>query len=157
MDEHPDRECVLALRPSGWEKNSRPQYRGRINIVGIEYSEHSSYDELRRFVRFLRPREVISTVPYGNTNLNRTPQVPTSWYQGPIRPEKPPLQTAITSYFKLGGGEKDAKEKDAEGAARKEGSEPKETLPEDTPTKAAENVEPVKDDYTIVDSDSDWM
>ncbi|XP_001869076.2 DNA cross-link repair 1A protein [Culex quinquefasciatus] len=157
MDEHPERECVLALRPSGWEKNSRPQYRGRINIVGIEYSEHSSYDELRRFVRFLRPREVISTVPYGNTNLNRTPQVPTSWYQGPIRPEKPPLQTAITSYFKVGGGEKGAKGEDEEGGAKKEGSEPKETLPEDTPTKAAEKVEPVKDDYTIVDSDSDWM
>uniref|UniRef100_A0A1Q3F1Y3 Putative hydrolase involved in interstrand cross-link repair n=1 Tax=Culex tarsalis TaxID=7177 RepID=A0A1Q3F1Y3_CULTA len=152
MDEHPDRDCVLALRPSGWEKNSRPQYRGRINIVGIEYSEHSSYDELRRFVRFLRPREVISTVPYGNTNLNRTPQVPTSWYQGPIRPEKPPLQTAITSYFKV-GAEKDAKE---DGGTRKEGSEPRE-VPKETPKKDDEKVEPVKDDYTIVDSDSDWM
>uniref|UniRef100_A0A182SKY8 DNA cross-link repair 1A protein n=1 Tax=Anopheles maculatus TaxID=74869 RepID=A0A182SKY8_9DIPT len=59
MNQFPDRyDSVIAIRPSGWEKNSKPQYRGRINIVGIEYSEHSSFDELKRFVQFIRPREL---------------------------------------------------------------------------------------------------
>ncbi|XP_052888926.1 DNA cross-link repair 1 protein-like [Anopheles moucheti] len=100
MNQFHDRyDCVIAIRPSGWEKNSKPQYRGRINIVGIEYSEHSSFDELKRFVQFIRPREVISTVPYGNSNQNRTPIVPTSWYQGDIRPQRKALQLSITSFI----------------------------------------------------------
>ncbi|XP_049293611.1 uncharacterized protein LOC125769140 [Anopheles funestus] len=100
MNQFPDRyESVIAIRPSGWEKNSKPQYRGRINIVGIEYSEHSSFDELKRFVQFIRPREVISTVPYGNSNQNRTPIVPVSWYQGEIRPQRKALQLSITSFI----------------------------------------------------------
>jgi len=48
---------LLGIRPSGWEKNSKPSYGKRISTIGIEYSEHSSYKELERFVRFL----VIST------------------------------------------------------------------------------------------------
>uniref|UniRef100_A0A182MBG0 DNA cross-link repair 1A protein n=1 Tax=Anopheles culicifacies TaxID=139723 RepID=A0A182MBG0_9DIPT len=100
MNQFPDQyESVIAIRPSGWEKNSKPQYRGRINIVGIEYSEHSSFDELKRFVQFIRPREVISTVPYGNSNQNRTPTVPASWYQGDMRPQRKALQLSITSFI----------------------------------------------------------
>ncbi|XP_049543684.1 uncharacterized protein LOC125956144 [Anopheles darlingi] len=100
MSQFPDRyDTVIALRPSGWEKNSKPQWRGRINIVGIEYSEHSSFDELKRFVQFIRPREVISTVPYGNSNPNRTPMVPTAWYQGEIRPQRKALQLSITNFM----------------------------------------------------------
>ncbi|XP_050094227.1 DNA cross-link repair 1A protein-like [Anopheles aquasalis] len=100
MSQFPDRyDTVIALRPSGWEKNSKPQWRGRINIVGIEYSEHSSFDELKRFVQFIRPREVISTVPYGNSNPNRTPMVPASWYQGEIRPQRKALQLSITNFM----------------------------------------------------------
>uniref|UniRef100_A0A182NQ14 DNA cross-link repair 1A protein n=1 Tax=Anopheles dirus TaxID=7168 RepID=A0A182NQ14_9DIPT len=92
-------DSIIAIRPSGWEKNSKPQYRGRINIVGVEYSEHSSFDELKRFVQYLRPREVISTVPYGNSNQNRTPTVPVSWYQGEIRPQRKALQLSITNFI----------------------------------------------------------
>uniref|UniRef100_A0A182YE30 DNA cross-link repair 1A protein n=1 Tax=Anopheles stephensi TaxID=30069 RepID=A0A182YE30_ANOST len=100
MNQFPDRyDSVIAIRPSGWEKNSKPQYRGRINIVGIEYSEHSSFDELKRFVQYIRPREVISTVPYGNSNQNRTPTVPASWYQGDIRPQRKALQLSITNFI----------------------------------------------------------
>ncbi|XP_055530788.1 uncharacterized protein LOC129721808 [Wyeomyia smithii] len=102
LDSYPDQyDSVIAIRPSGWEKNSRPQFRGKINIIGVEYSEHSSYDELKRFVRFLRPREVISTVPYGNSNMNKTPQVPNSWYQGEIKPERQALQMSMTSFVKV--------------------------------------------------------
>uniref|UniRef100_A0A182QVR8 DNA cross-link repair 1A protein n=1 Tax=Anopheles farauti TaxID=69004 RepID=A0A182QVR8_9DIPT len=100
LQQFPDRyDSVIAIRPSGWEKNSKPQYRGRINIIGVEYSEHSSFEELKRFVQYLRPREVISTVPYGNSNQNRTPTVPASWYQGEIRPQRKALQLSITNFI----------------------------------------------------------
>lgn len=71
---------LLGIRPSGWEKNSRPSYGKRISSIGIEYSEHSSYKELERFVRFLKPKRVISTVPVGR-DLFVTGEVPTKWYK----------------------------------------------------------------------------
>lgn len=46
---------------------------------GIEYSEHSSYCELEGFVRFLIPKEVISTVPISYKNQFITPTIPTNW------------------------------------------------------------------------------
>ncbi|XP_075145627.1 DNA cross-link repair protein snm1 [Haematobia irritans] len=73
-------DMCLAIRPSGWEKDSRPQYRGTINIVGVEYSEHSSYEEMKRFVKFLKPDKVISTVPTGR-DLMETAKVPENWYK----------------------------------------------------------------------------
>lgn len=71
---------LLAIRPSGWEKNSKPSYGKRISVIGVEYSEHSSYKELERFVRFLKPKNVISTVPVGR-DLCVTGTVPVKWYQ----------------------------------------------------------------------------
>jgi len=71
---------LLAIRPSGWEKNSKPSYGKRISVIGVEYSEHSSYKELERFVRFLKPKNVISTVPVAR-DLCVTGKVPAKWYQ----------------------------------------------------------------------------
>ncbi|XP_037730694.1 DNA cross-link repair 1A protein [Drosophila subpulchrella] len=73
-------DMLLGIRPSGWEKNSKPSYGKRISTIGIEYSEHSSYKELERFVRFLKPKRVISTVPVGR-DLFVTGKVPTQWYK----------------------------------------------------------------------------
>ncbi|KAM8706761.1 hypothetical protein ACLKA7_010945 [Drosophila subpalustris] len=73
-------DMLLAIRPSGWEKNSKPSYGKRISVIGVEYSEHSSYKELERFVRFLKPKNVISTVPVGR-DLCKTGKVPSKWYQ----------------------------------------------------------------------------
>uniref|UniRef100_A0A6P4E6T9 DNA cross-link repair 1A protein n=1 Tax=Drosophila rhopaloa TaxID=1041015 RepID=A0A6P4E6T9_DRORH len=73
-------DMLLGIRPSGWEKNSKPSYGKRISTIGIEYSEHSSYKELERFVRFLKPKRVISTVPVGR-DLFVTGDVPTQWYK----------------------------------------------------------------------------
>ncbi|XP_017044250.1 DNA cross-link repair protein SNM1 [Drosophila ficusphila] len=73
-------DMLLGIRPSGWEKNSKPSYGKRISTIGIEYSEHSSYKELERFVRFLKPKRVISTVPVCR-DLFVTGKVPTQWYK----------------------------------------------------------------------------
>ncbi|KAH8344353.1 hypothetical protein KR084_010150 [Drosophila pseudotakahashii] len=73
-------DMLLGIRPSGWEKNNKPSYGKRISTIGIEYSEHSSYRELERFVRFLKPKRVISTVPVGR-DLFVTGEVPTQWYK----------------------------------------------------------------------------
>lgn len=73
-------DMLLGIRPSGWEKNSKPSYGKRISTIGIEYSEHSSYKELERFVRFLKPKRVISTVPVGR-DLYVTGEVPIRWYK----------------------------------------------------------------------------
>lgn len=66
---------ILAFRPSGWEKVSKPRHQGKISVIGVEYSEHSSYDELKRFVSFLRPKTIVSTVPVHKDPFN-IPTIP---------------------------------------------------------------------------------
>ncbi|XP_055384490.1 uncharacterized protein LOC129614119 [Condylostylus longicornis] len=90
-------DLVLAIRPSGWERNSKPQYRGKINIVGIEYSEHSSYSELRRFIRFLQPRSIISTVPNGS-DISKTCPIPINWFDNRLKPKLIAYQPSITNF-----------------------------------------------------------
>ncbi|EDW83761.2 uncharacterized protein Dwil_GK13503 [Drosophila willistoni] len=94
-------DMILALRPSGWEKNRKPSYGKRISVIGIEYSEHSSYKELERFVRFLKPRKVISTVPT-ERDLFVTGKVPTNWYdyEGPASMLSKAFQPSITTFLK---------------------------------------------------------
>jgi DNA cross-link repair 1A protein len=61
---------IVAFIPTGWEmsRKSKSTYNvsttqcGRITIYGIPYSEHSSFTELKRFVQFLKPAEIIPTV-----------------------------------------------------------------------------------------------
>lgn len=66
---------ALAIRPTGWEKKTKVQKRGHISIMGVPYSEHSSYPELKRFVRFLNPRQVISTtVRIRSTKVSEIPR-----------------------------------------------------------------------------------
>lgn len=75
-----DYDVVLGIRPSGWEKDTKPRLSGKINLIGIEYSEHSSYNEMQRFVKFLKPQKVISTVPKGKDPMI-TADVPENWYK----------------------------------------------------------------------------
>nr|XP_014091156.2 DNA cross-link repair protein PSO2/SNM1 isoform X2 [Bactrocera oleae] len=95
-------DALLAFRPSGWEKNSKPQLGGEINIVSIEYSEHSSQAELERFVTYLKPREVISTVPVIQSNPCITPKIPEKWYKyDNLKSRQRNFQPSITSFLKI--------------------------------------------------------
>lgn len=71
----PRYSVVVAIRPTGWEHSS-DQGQGLENLVskqcgnvymyGIPYSEHSSFNELKRFVQFIQPKKIIPTVNVGN-------------------------------------------------------------------------------------------
>ncbi|XP_059472260.1 uncharacterized protein LOC132194782 [Neocloeon triangulifer] len=59
---------LVAFRPTGWQHSAKraEAYKedksGNITIIGIPYSEHSSFSELRRFVKFLKPKKIHPTV-----------------------------------------------------------------------------------------------
>lgn len=59
---------VLAFLPTGWSTSSKynrnhpSAIRENIAIHLIPYSEHSQFNELMEFVRYLKPKEVVPTV-----------------------------------------------------------------------------------------------
>ncbi|KAJ9592779.1 hypothetical protein L9F63_015557 [Diploptera punctata] len=73
---------LVAFIPTGWEMKSRKSNcddinmtsYGNVTIYGVPYSEHSSFTELKRFVQFLKPEEVIPTVNMGNAAKRKSMQ-----------------------------------------------------------------------------------
>ncbi|XP_061822690.2 DNA cross-link repair 1A protein [Nerophis lumbriciformis] len=65
---------LVAFKPTGWTfsqqmgsvEDIQPVVNGNISIYGIPYSEHSSFLELKRFVQWLRPLQIIPTVNNGS-------------------------------------------------------------------------------------------
>lgn len=67
---------VVGLKPTGWQTSTslkgkpsdfQKTTRGKCTIYGVPYSEHSSYSELRRFVRFVKPKDIQVTVNVGKS------------------------------------------------------------------------------------------
>lgn len=76
----PRYSVVVAIRPTGWEhssdqgqglENLASKQCGNVYMYGIPYSEHSSFNELKRFVQFIQPKKIIPTVNVGNPNSRR--------------------------------------------------------------------------------------
>ena len=65
---------VLAIKPTGWAFDKckgdlsllTPPGPEAVSLLEIPYSEHSSFNELRNFVRATRPTKIIPTVNVGN-------------------------------------------------------------------------------------------
>lgn len=87
-------DILLAFRPSGLTKDMRQRkYGDNIHVLEVVYSEHSSYDELKRFVQYLKPKRVISTLP-------KSMAVPTEWYQYiRLHQTKRSYQPTMSSFF----------------------------------------------------------
>lgn len=72
---------LLGVRPSGCGKSnaSKATFNSPVSLIRVQYSEHSSYDELDRFIRFLRPEKIISTVSTSQSACEM-PIIPKKFY-----------------------------------------------------------------------------
>ncbi|CAF0851124.1 unnamed protein product [Brachionus calyciflorus] len=70
LAKYPSYENLIAIKPTGWTHKESELSDGlsiekkskNITIYGLEYSEHSSFEELRNFIKSVRPRKIIPHV-----------------------------------------------------------------------------------------------
>ena len=70
LENHPRYTAIVGIRPTGWtfeegakDEFAGPQPRaGKVTSLAVPYSEHSSFIELRDFVKATRPVMIVSTV-----------------------------------------------------------------------------------------------
>lgn len=64
-------DCIIGFKPTGWSHqrdanatrpSGRRKTKGTLIVHGVPYSEHSSFDELCRFVEWLQPKKIIPSV-----------------------------------------------------------------------------------------------
>ncbi|XP_054285709.1 DNA cross-link repair 1A protein-like [Macrosteles quadrilineatus] len=98
---------VIGVKPTGWELNSKSDEfkvtsNHNITIYGVPYSEHSSFTELRDFVQFLQPHEVVPTVNVGSSSSRSKMEKHFSdWLKPqPQTDGKSDKQTKVSQYFK---------------------------------------------------------
>lgn len=76
---------ILGVVASGWQNQKYSP--GRISLLNVTYSEHSSYEELETFIAETRPMNVVSTVPV-RTNSAITSEIPKDWMSENMKPRK---------------------------------------------------------------------
>lgn len=84
---------VLGVMASGWEPQRYSP--GRVSILSVQYSEHSSYSELENFVIKTRPKSVISTVPV-RMDPAVTADIPQNWLNGDNNSRKKKKQKQLS-------------------------------------------------------------
>ncbi|KAK3261590.1 hypothetical protein CYMTET_29505, partial [Cymbomonas tetramitiformis] len=62
-------DTVVGIRPTGWTQSrdhkaahGRKRYQGSMVLHEVPYSEHSGYDELKEFIKWLNPTKIIPHV-----------------------------------------------------------------------------------------------
>ncbi|KAF4519827.1 hypothetical protein B566_EDAN006841 [Ephemera danica] len=76
---------VVAFRPTGWQYSQRNtlmyslETRDKVSIYSLPYSEHSSFLELQRFVKFLKPEKVVVTVKTKGKTWEEIASVCNTW------------------------------------------------------------------------------
>ncbi len=59
-----DCEAIVAFRPTGWAGHiTMSEARaGKVKLYSVPYSEHSSFTQLKKFVKHLKPTKIVPTV-----------------------------------------------------------------------------------------------
>nr|XP_049698885.1 DNA cross-link repair 1A protein isoform X2 [Helicoverpa armigera] len=89
---------IVAFKPSGWENGkSTSVERDMVTIHGIPYSEHSSFSELIRFVKFLKPKQVVPTV-----DISGGVRAVQKYFPCPlVHKEEIQCQSKVTDFFSI--------------------------------------------------------
>lgn len=116
---------LVAFKPTSRENSTAKQTSvGNVSIYSVPYSEHSSYSELRRFVQFIQPKQVIPTIGGssggnngGSRNKHSVDDIISGWLAGDNSDNKPASGDIATSASESGAGPVAACDAGAESAS----------------------------------------